>query len=413
MLKRRTAILVALLLPGMSDCRASVRVGKEAVGHWEGTTTTLDGPMRVAFDISEDRCTVDAPELGVHASPLASYDFQGGAFSVEVPGRKPLHLVGRILGDEMSGRSRGTPELSFELRRTSLSPRLLPEFPVRYSSVDVRLAGTLILPEGNGPFPGIVLIHGSAPVGKMTRARLHDRASLFARSGIAALIYDRRGNGESEGAPDRILPMDVLARDAAAGAAFLATREEIAPDRIGFYGISQGAWVAPYAASLFPATRFVIAVSAPGISPDEQNAFGSDKLVERTLRAALAAVHSPDVDRVITDQQQFAPQVDDAGPEVVPGFSHFDPLPYWERLRVPVLLVYGDQDRVVPVERSRERIEQALARGGNDRSTVRVMAGADHELRLTASDDANPFRRIAPEAEEMMAGWLRSVAVGL
>jgi predicted acyl esterase len=58
------------------------------------------------------------------------------------------------------------------------------------------LAGTLIPPEGEGPFPAVAILHGSGPD---TRATYLPDATMLARAGVAALIYDKRGTGESFG----------------------------------------------------------------------------------------------------------------------------------------------------------------------------------------------------------------------
>ena len=69
---------------------------------------------------------------------------------------------------------------------------------VAFQSGPLRLAGTLYLPSGPGRGPAVVLIHGS---GAADRTTLRYYAELFARNGVAALAYDKRGVGKSEGAP--------------------------------------------------------------------------------------------------------------------------------------------------------------------------------------------------------------------
>jgi predicted acyl esterase len=59
-----------------------------------------------------------------------------------------------------------------------------------------RLAYTIDWPAGNGPFPAVVLVHGS---GRVTRADHAMLARQFTAHGWAALRYDKRGVGESQG----------------------------------------------------------------------------------------------------------------------------------------------------------------------------------------------------------------------
>src|SRR5207237_4135224 len=105
---------------------------------------------------------------------------------------------------------------------------------VEYANGAVRLAGTLLTPFGKGPFPAVVMVHGSNA--QPREPYLFLGADYFARHGIAALIYDKRGVGESTGKWEGA-SFDDLAGDALAGVSFLASRREIARRQIGLYGI--------------------------------------------------------------------------------------------------------------------------------------------------------------------------------
>ena len=74
---------------------------------------------------------------------------------------------------------------------------------VRFSNDDVMLSGTLVLPQSNGPHPGVVFIHGSGP---QTREGVKVFADRFVSYGIAGLVYDKRGVGYSTGEfPDDLI----------------------------------------------------------------------------------------------------------------------------------------------------------------------------------------------------------------
>jgi pimeloyl-ACP methyl ester carboxylesterase len=62
-----------------------------------------------------------------------------------------------------------------------------------------------------------------------------------------------------------------------------------------------------------------------------------------------------------------------------------DPVEWWRRLRVPVLLVYGQSDELVPARESAARLERALRDAGHPDVTVRTYPGANHVLKLVAS----------------------------
>lgn len=108
-------------------------------------------------------------------------------------------------------------------------------------------AGRLKLPKGEGPFPAVVVLSGCNGVNHSTRVWAHRLASW----GYVALVVDSftpRGlrnvchrGGELPG-PER-------ANDAFAATAYLRTRSDIDPNRIGLLGYSHGGWTALSAAA--------------------------------------------------------------------------------------------------------------------------------------------------------------------
>ncbi len=135
---------------------------------------------------------------------------------------------------------------------------------VRFESDGVWLTGRLHLPEGPGPFPGIVLVHGS---GEDPGSDWLFNGDFLVAHGFAILAYDKRGTGGSEG--DFTFDFHQLARDAAAGVEFLGSHAEVDDSRIGLSGYSQGAWVAPLAASLTD-VQFVLVSYGMIESPAEE-----------------------------------------------------------------------------------------------------------------------------------------------
>jgi dienelactone hydrolase len=138
---------------------------------------------------------------------------------------------------------------------------------VRFQSGDVTLAGTLFIPDERGRHPAIVLFHGSGP-----EPRNPSVADWFARHGVIALTYDKRGVGESTG-DFRAVSFTELSDDGLAAIQLLRARPDVDAERIGVWGLSQGGWLGPLAASRSKDVKFVIAVSGPGVSPAEQMVF--------------------------------------------------------------------------------------------------------------------------------------------
>ena len=146
----------------------------------------------------------------------------------------------------------------------------------------VRLAGSLFVPDGAARHPAVVLVHGS---GGQTRngyyGQIRFLAEAYARRGIAALAYDKRGTGLSKGNYDTT-GFATLADDAAAALRYLSRRRDIRADRLGLSGASQAGWLVPMAATRFPAVEILqIRVgSAPmGVEESER------RRLERQMRA--------------------------------------------------------------------------------------------------------------------------------
>ena len=293
---------------------------------------------------------------------------------------------------------------------------------VGFQSGDVRLSGTLVLPNGPGPHPAVVMIHGSGPA---TRDALRPWADMYARRGVAVLIHDKRGTGASTGNWARA-SFEELAGDALAGAAFLRARPEINGRQIGLHGMSLGGWVAPLAASRAPNdVAFVIVESAPVLTPREherlrveQQMRADDFTPEQVARAVAFMDQKFEVartgegwDRLLVTmgrvgREGWLPYVN--APTTLESlqwnWTHvlsYDPLPALERLRCPVLVLYGGLDRIVPATHSSERMEAILRKAGNRDTTVRVFKGANHAFLEAVTGG----RREGPSLRGFVAGY--------
>lgn len=298
----------------------------------------------------------------------------------------------------------------------------------------VTLVGTLTLPEGPGPFPAVVFTHGSEPGRRSSRA-YRRWSDAFGEQGFATLVFDKRGCGDSEGsyveAPDLQVPSD----DLIAWVDLLAKRTDVRSESIGVLGWSQGGWVGPLAASRSDRIAWVVAISGPGVSPLEQNIY------DKTNRFAASgatddqiARFSETIRRVWTylatgadraeaqeawDQLENEPYFDQYdGPPMMDrdtllrhprmlsyeAHSNYEPAPVLASLTVPMLAVFGSEDRVVPVERSVEVMEEAFASSGRPSLlTTRVIPGADHGLRV----EKDGGRQLPFEVIDDIVQWAR------
>ncbi|HEX8088205.1 MAG TPA: alpha/beta fold hydrolase [Blastocatellia bacterium] len=310
--------------------------------------------------------------------------------------------------------------------------RRFTEQEVRFENAEVTLAGTLRVPSTEGRHPAIVFIHGS---GSQDRS-FGPLAVAFASRGVAVLTYDKRGVGESTGDFTRV-PFYDLAGDALAGVRFLRTRKEVDPDQVGVWGVSQGGWLGPLAASQSPDVAFVISVSGPGVSPKEQMLFFkgnqlrdaglSDKEVEEATRLRRRVWDylggGEGRQEVYAEMERakkkswFSELVSQGFPRALPNLAamneselrwyrqemNYDPVATLEKVSVPVLEIFGEEDELVPVEKSVEIMKLAFEQGGNKDVTFKVFPGADHAIQVFSPRGG---RRFAPGYIETMIGWL-------
>jgi pimeloyl-ACP methyl ester carboxylesterase len=122
--------------------------------------------------------------------------------------------AGQVRGDALTGEfKQGEAAGSFAFTRAKQAPPPPWQEDITFASGDLTLAGTIFIPAGTGPHPGIVFLHGSGAEGRWASNFL---AAAFARRGFAALAFDKRGVGKS-GGDWQGAGFDDLAADAAAG----------------------------------------------------------------------------------------------------------------------------------------------------------------------------------------------------
>lgn len=301
------------------------------------------------------------------------------------------------------------------------------ERDVSFRNGSVELHGTLVQPAAGGPSPALVFLHGSGPA---TRAGARPYAEEFARLGIASLLFDKRGSGLSTGSWVTS-SLDDLAGDALAAVRFMQSAQGIDARRIGFWGVSQAAWVATLAASQSDDVAFMILISGGGASPRESELFSYQQAFERAGLSEAEKAEASDVLNAYfrylgtgegrpqlvarldglrpTRLRALAEQLDRVLPseENRPNWSWvatWDPAPHIETLKMPILLMFGDRDTDQPTAVAVARWREGLAKAGNDSVTLMVFPGAGHGIRM--SDEHTGRAPFADGYAEAMLGWL-------
>ena len=260
------------------------------------------------------------------------------------------------------------------------------------------------MPAGPGPFPVVLGVEGSGP---STRSAWGDWPDRLAAAGLATLAWDKPGCGASEG-DWRDQTLDDRATEVLAAAAAVRDHPAVAGRPVAALGGSQGGWVAPLAASRSDGLAAVVAVSGPGVTVAVQERYRiahqladgglpPDEVAEAVAvyDARVAALVRGDppaavlaAEAGVRDRAWWPALGDETAEELafLAGILAHDPVPVLERVRCPLLAVWGGRDLLVPVVASLAAFDDALRRGGNDRATLVVLPTADHGLRVHPGD---------------------------
>ncbi|MEL7312744.1 MAG: alpha/beta hydrolase [Pseudomonadota bacterium] len=237
----------------------------------------------------------------------------------------------------------------------------LEERVLRFESRGVLLEGTLVLPTASAPTAAVVFVHGS---GRQSRSLPLGR--VFAETGIAAFVYDKRGVGKSAGHFEGDQPvsetnLDLLAADARAALNVLDGVERLEGVPRGFTGLSQAGWIVPLAAQDSDAD-FVLLWSGPVCKISEEDIFSkytrnSDAARIPSYDEALAARTSP------YEWPEFLGRDTDAAADLA-------------GLDIPGFWIFGENDGSVPVDLSIRKLRK-LQDAGHDYQYV-LFSGVGH-----------------------------------
>ena len=322
------------------------------------------------------------------------------------------------------------------------APQPYLEHDVSFSNAKakVKLAGTLTVPRGKGPFPTVVLVHGSGKHGRDEDIFGHKIFKVLAdhltRQGIAVLRYDKRGAGASTGNGEIATTLD-FTTDAEAAVAFLRTRPEVDQRKLGIVGHSEGAMIAPLAASRDPALAFIVLLAGPAVRGDRllieqmtlinradghsEADLANDRVLKNAVFAALTGPGTAEAtkakakalyDRAVAKKElpteQAQGELDAFASPWFRSMLAYDPVPVLRRVKQPVLAINGERDLQVPAKLNLAAIRASLpARKGNE---VVELPGLNHLLQTAKSGSPGEYatieETIAPLALNKVSSWI-------
>jgi dienelactone hydrolase len=252
------------------------------------------------------------------------------------------------------------------LEGVSLAETRYREVQFRNEQASLDLAGMLLVPGGEGPFPAVVIIHGSG-TSRRDNAWYLTLCAYLQENGIVVLLPDKRGSEKSQG-NWRTSGFEELAGDTVAAVEFLKQQQEVPISSIGILGMSQGGHIAPLVADRAGDLAFVVSVVGGTVPLREGLLYEENHNLRQIgllpgISNFVALLSTTYLVRV--GQKDFWNAI-----------GHYDPLPYWEKLEVPALAMFGGDDTNVDTADNAARLR------GLKKSNigVEVYEGSGHAL---------------------------------
>ncbi len=138
---------------------------------------------------------------------------------------------------------------------------------MRFTANGLSLSALLDTPAKNEAKALVIFVHGYGPTNVVEQNWYYDLRSRFAAQGVSSFVWDKPGQGDSEGAFDANQPVESSAAEVIAAAKILRDNNVPGSQKIGIWGVSRAGWIAPLAMSQDKNIDFWISVS--GVDANE------------------------------------------------------------------------------------------------------------------------------------------------
>ncbi len=459
---------VATTVPEAPTAEPASADAPALAGQWQGKIALPGAGLEIIVALAEEdgvwSGTIDVPAQGAAGIPLHDITVASDALRFEMLSGPQLAAFdgqvqpdGSIRGAFTQSGFEGTFELARPQEPTTAEPLPYVEQEVTFQNGDITLAGTLTLPEGDGPFPALILLSGSGQQDRDESLSLapgyrpfREIGDTLTRQGVAVLRYDDRGIGGSTAGDLAAVTSADFADDAEAAFNFLQGRADIDGQQIGFLGHSEGGILAPMVAARNPDVAFVISMAGSAVD-------GYDVVLKQVERLALARGESAadvaaavawqkeildltksqdwtaldaamgeiaqaqiaalteeqkaamgDVNAVA--QQQLAAQMQSLQSPWYQFFLSHDPAQDWAQVTAPVLGIFGGNDTQVDAEQNSTALQAALESAGNADVTIQVLPTANHLFQDATTGGVDEYAtlppQLMPEFLEAISQWL-------
>jgi uncharacterized protein len=446
----------------------SVYCQKSVVGEWDGKIKMLTMNLNIHLSVKNINKNLEGylsiPSQDLQDYHLPSFSVVKNKVHFELPSPSGIaKFDGTLKADSVKGTvvQAGingvfllgkSKEQNISKSVTSANdPLPYNEEEVAFKSVWILLAGTLTTPKEDKKFPAVILLTGNGPQNRdedVSGFKVFQKlADYLTRHGIAVLRYDDRGIGGSTGNTMRSTTED-FAGDAVAAIEFLKKQKNIDPTKIGFIGHSEGAVIAAIASTISKDVAFIVTMSGPGV-PGTEVLLEQQKLIlqsgnvpnnliqqnldlQKKINEALIndkdlssvrkdiqafaekdyAALNPNVKKAIKDKKAYINSTVDSQLMIFDNpwfrfYAKYDPAEAWKKVKVPLLLLYGDLDLQVPVNQNKPKVEAALNTGGFKNFKTVVFPKANHLYQNAKTGSPGEYSELK---KEFVSGFLDTIS---
>jgi alpha/beta superfamily hydrolase len=275
-------------------------------------------------------------------------------------------------------------------------------------------------------------------------------SDYLTRQGIAVLRCDDRGVGKSQGVFGTATTADFVT-DIRSAYAYLKTRKEIDPKKIGLIGHSEGGIIGPIVASQDRSVAFVVMLAGTGVN-GEQVVLSQAHAIsvangvkpadietqDRVTKAAFNIIKGStdkakikkelvdllnDENNKLPEDKRLTPkqveatadaQVASLGSPWFRYFLSFEPSTALKKVKCPVLVLNGTKDLQVIASINVPAIEKALKAGGNKKYEIHLLPGLNHLFQKCTTGSPNEYANISetmsPDVLKLVSDWILKTA---
>ncbi len=466
-MKRTILLTIAIFLT------ATVSFAKnDPVGIWQGLLNA-GKQLRVVFIISQDNgklsATMESPDQGVKDIPCSDVTVKGDSLYISLEKFKSSYAGGFEPDGSIAGvLNQGGIKFNLILKKIDkVDEPKRPQTPVppfAYKSEDIiyhnkdksiQYGATITIPNGNGPFPAIIMSTGSGQQNRDEELMGHKPFAVIAdyltKKGYVVLRVDDQGIGKTTGDPATATTAD-YAKDVIVGLDYLKGRKEVDKKKLGIMGHSEGGLIAEMVAAQSKDINFIVLLAGPGINiidlMEEQNekVLSQARLSKEAIDAYLplysevatiavkAANHNEAVDQMTAAMNKwkanthpnialaFGMNTDEGVANMVKEFAGLHDAPWWryfigeepgkylEKLNCKVLALNGDKDIQVISASNLAGMKQSLAKSKSPKYDMIEMKGLNHLFQkcktCTVAEYAQLEETFSPEALSLIGEWL-------